>query len=86
MPSVLIADVEFSTFVMVMHQIGIQEAMITDFYVRVRSRPIIEYCSDVRFAPHALKYVQIEEDDTRKKKKRMTSLSGYFRNSGRGRL
>jgi hypothetical protein len=37
--------------------------MITDFYVRLRSRPIIEYCSDVRFAPHALKYVQIEEDD-----------------------
>jgi hypothetical protein len=28
----------------------------------VRSRPIIEDCSGVRFAPHALKYVGIEED------------------------
>uniref|UniRef100_A0ACD5ZD77 Uncharacterized protein n=1 Tax=Avena sativa TaxID=4498 RepID=A0ACD5ZD77_AVESA len=60
--SVLIEDVESCTFVMAAHQIRIHEARATDFYLRVRSRPIIEDCSGVRFAPHALRYVGIEED------------------------
>jgi hypothetical protein len=60
--SVLIEDVERCTFVMAAHQIRIHKARATDFYLRVRSRPIIEDCSGVRFAPHALKYVGIEED------------------------
>ncbi|CAM0945662.1 unnamed protein product [Alopecurus aequalis] len=60
--SVLIEDVERCTFVMAAHQIRIHEARATDFYLRVRSRPIIEDCSGVRFAPHALKYVGIEQD------------------------
>ncbi|KAL6634561.1 hypothetical protein ACP70R_027232 [Stipagrostis hirtigluma subsp. patula] len=60
--SVLIEDVEGCTFVMAAHQIRIHEARATDFYLRVRSRPIIEDCSGVRFAPHALKYDGIEED------------------------
>ncbi|XP_062225994.1 tubulin-folding cofactor C-like [Phragmites australis] len=60
--SVLIEDVEGCTFVMAAHQIRIHEARATDFYLRVRSRPIIEDCSGVRFAPHALKYEGIEED------------------------
>jgi hypothetical protein len=60
--SVLIEDVQRCTFVMAAHQIRIHEARATDFYLRVRSRPIIEDCSGVRFAPHALKYVGIEED------------------------
>ncbi|KAL6899227.1 hypothetical protein ACP4OV_005885 [Aristida adscensionis] len=60
--SVLIEDVEGCTFVMAAHQIRIHEATATDFYLRVRSRPIIEDCSGVRFAPHALKYDGIEED------------------------
>ncbi|TVU01087.1 hypothetical protein EJB05_53477, partial [Eragrostis curvula] len=44
------------------HQIRIHEARATNFYLRVRSRLIIEDCSGVRFAPHALKYEGIEED------------------------
>jgi tubulin-specific chaperone C len=60
--SVLIEDVEGCTFVMAAHQIRIHEARATDFYLRVRSRPIIEDCSGVRFAPHALKYEGIQED------------------------
>ncbi|WVZ75035.1 hypothetical protein U9M48_023131 [Paspalum notatum var. saurae] len=60
--SVLIEDVEGCTFVMAAHQIRIHEARATDFYLRVRSRPIIEDCSGVRFAPHALSYEGIEED------------------------
>ncbi|GJM85261.1 hypothetical protein PR202_ga01696 [Eleusine coracana subsp. coracana] len=60
--SVLIEDVEGCTFVMAAHQIRIHEARATDFYLRVRSRPIIEDCSGLRFAPHALKYEGIEED------------------------
>ncbi|XP_044982962.1 tubulin-folding cofactor C [Hordeum vulgare subsp. vulgare] len=60
--SVLIEDVERCTFVMAAHQIRIHEARETDFYLRVRSRPIIEDCSGVRFAPHTLKYVGIEDD------------------------
>uniref|UniRef100_J3LDU6 C-CAP/cofactor C-like domain-containing protein n=1 Tax=Oryza brachyantha TaxID=4533 RepID=J3LDU6_ORYBR len=60
--SVLIEDVERCTFVMAAHQIRIHEARATDFYLRVRSRPIIEDCSGVRFAPHALNYKGIEED------------------------
>ncbi|KQJ99892.1 tubulin-folding cofactor C [Brachypodium distachyon] len=60
--SVLIEDVERCTFVMAAHQIRIHEARATDFYLRVRSRPIIEDCCGVRFAPHALKYEGIEKD------------------------
>ncbi|RLM80401.1 tubulin-folding cofactor C [Panicum miliaceum] len=60
--SVLIEDVEGCTFVMAAHQIRIHEARATDFYLRVRSRPIIEDCNGVRFAPHALKYDGIDVD------------------------
>jgi hypothetical protein len=60
--SVLIEDVEGCIFVMAAHQIRIHEARVTDFYLRVRSRPIIEDCSGVRFAPYVLNYEGIEED------------------------
>ncbi|KAG8071055.1 hypothetical protein GUJ93_ZPchr0006g45064 [Zizania palustris] len=60
--SVLIENVEHCTFVMAAHQIRIHEVRATDFYLRARSRPIIEDCSGVRFAPHALKYKGIEDD------------------------
>ncbi|KAG2651567.1 tubulin-folding cofactor C-like [Panicum virgatum] len=60
--SVLIEDVEGCTFAIAAHQIRIHEARATDFYLRVRSRPIIEDCSGVSFAPHALKYDGIDED------------------------
>ncbi|KAL5208609.1 hypothetical protein ABZP36_033044 [Zizania latifolia] len=60
--SVLIENVQRCTFVMAAHQIRIHQATATDFYLRARSRPIIEDCSGVRFAPHALKYRGIEDD------------------------
>ncbi|CAN6278850.1 unnamed protein product [Urochloa humidicola] len=60
--SVLIEDVQGCTFVMAAHQIRIHEARATDFYLRVRSRPIIEDCSGVRFAPHCLNYDGIDKD------------------------
>ncbi|KAL8109119.1 tubulin-folding cofactor C [Apium graveolens] len=60
--SVLIEEVEGCVFVMASHQIRIHHARGTDFYLRVRSRPIIEYCSGVRFAPYCLGYIEIDSD------------------------
>ncbi|KAL1833597.1 hypothetical protein ACET3Z_003248 [Daucus carota] len=60
--SVLIEEVEGCVFVMASHQIRIHHARGTDFYLRVRSRPIIEDCSGVRFAPYCLGYNEIERD------------------------
>ncbi|KAF3791192.1 Tubulin-folding cofactor C [Nymphaea thermarum] len=62
MGSVLIEDVEDCLFVVAAHQIRIHEAKRTDFCVRVRSKPIIEFCSGVRFAPYAFSYNGIEND------------------------
>lgn len=44
------------------HQIRIHRAKKSDFYLRVRSRPIIEDSNGVRFAPYCLGYGGIEED------------------------
>lgn len=44
------------------HQIRIHQAKETDFYLRVRSRPIIEDCSGVRFGPYRLTYEGIDEE------------------------
>lgn len=60
--SVLIEDVEECVFVLASHQIRIHNAKSCDFYLRVRSRPIIEDSSEVRFAPYCLKYAGIEKD------------------------
>ncbi|CAN6484003.1 unnamed protein product [Victoria cruziana] len=60
MGSILIEDVEGCLFVVAAHQIRIHEAKRTDFYVRVRSKPIIEFCNEVRFAPYAFSYDGIE--------------------------
>lgn len=60
--SVLIEEVEGCVFVMASHQIRIHHAKGTDFYLRVRSRPIIEDCSGVRFAPYCLSYNDIDRD------------------------
>ncbi|KAF7810488.1 tubulin-folding cofactor C [Senna tora] len=62
MGSVLIEEVEECIFVMASHQIRIHSANRSDFYLRVRSRPIIEDTSSVRFAPYCLTYEGIEED------------------------
>ncbi|KAI4317275.1 hypothetical protein L6164_025158 [Bauhinia variegata] len=60
--SILIEEVEGCIFVMASHQIRIHTAKKSDFYLRVRSRPIIEDSSGVRFAPYHLTYEGIEED------------------------
>jgi len=60
--SILIDEVEGCVFVIASHQIRIHHAMRSDFYLRVRSRPIVEDCNGVRFAPYCLSYRGIEED------------------------
>lgn len=60
--SVLIDEVEGCVFAMASHQIRIHRARRSDFYLKVRSRPIVEDCSGVRFAPYCLSYRGIEED------------------------
>ncbi|CAA7401676.1 unnamed protein product [Spirodela intermedia] len=58
--SVLIEEVEGCVFMLASHQIRIHQARATDFYLRVRSRPIIEDSSSVRFAPYMLTYEGLE--------------------------
>ncbi|KAL1190343.1 Tubulin-folding cofactor C [Cardamine amara subsp. amara] len=60
--SILIDDVEDCVLVLASHQIRIHCARKSDFYLRVRSRPIIEDSNGVRFAPYCLDYEGIEED------------------------
>lgn len=60
--SVLMEEVEDCVFVLASHQIRIHHAKRCDFYLRVRSRPIIEDSNGVRFAPYCLRYDGIDED------------------------
>ncbi|KAK4430567.1 Tubulin-folding cofactor C [Sesamum alatum] len=62
--SVLIEGAEGCVFVLASHQIRIHNAKNCDFYLRVRSRPIIEDSCGVRFAPYCLSYRGIEKDLT----------------------
>ncbi|KAG0554035.1 hypothetical protein KC19_12G058400 [Ceratodon purpureus] len=59
--SVLIDDVEGSTLMLASQQIRIHSTKNTYFYVRVRSPPIVEYISSVRFALFALHYPRLED-------------------------
>ncbi|PKU66737.1 tubulin-folding cofactor C [Dendrobium catenatum] len=60
--SILIEDVNNCLFMLASHQIRIHQARECDFYLRVRSRPIIEDCSGLRFAPYRLLYEGIDKD------------------------
>ncbi|KAL0911969.1 hypothetical protein M5K25_017909 [Dendrobium thyrsiflorum] len=60
--SILIEDVNNCLFMLASHQIRIHQAKECDFYLRVRSRPIIEDCSGLRFAPYRLLYEGIDKD------------------------
>ncbi|CAK9204024.1 unnamed protein product [Sphagnum troendelagicum] len=60
--SVLIEEVQGSLFMLASHQIRIHSTTATDFYLRVRSRPIVEYTKGIRFAPYAFHYSGIEKD------------------------
>lgn len=59
---IFIEEVEGCVFVLASHQIRIHHAKGSDFYLRVRSRPIIEESNGVRFAPYCLSYQGIQED------------------------
>ncbi|XP_009593306.1 tubulin-folding cofactor C [Nicotiana tomentosiformis] len=60
--SVLIEEAKDCVFMMASHQIRIHQAKRCDFYLRVRSRPIVEDSNGVRFAPYCLKYDGIEKN------------------------
>ncbi|XP_072979691.1 tubulin-folding cofactor C [Typha angustifolia] len=60
--SILIEEVNDCLFMLASHQIRIHQARTTDFYIRVRSRPIIEDSSGVRFAPYRLVYEEIDAE------------------------
>ncbi|KAK4485623.1 hypothetical protein RD792_008266 [Penstemon davidsonii] len=62
MGSVLIEGAEGCVFILGSHQIRIHNAKDCDFYLRVRSRPIIEDSCGVRFAPYCLSYEGLERD------------------------
>ncbi|KAI9173554.1 hypothetical protein LWI28_003028 [Acer negundo] len=55
-------EVEDCVFVLASHQIQIHFTKRSDFYLRVRSRPIIEDSDGERFTNYCLKYEGIEED------------------------
>ncbi|KAM1818630.1 hypothetical protein ACFX11_000406 [Malus domestica] len=60
--SVSVDGVERCVFVMASHQIRIHNAKTSDFYLRVKSRPIIKDSCGVRFAPYYLTYKGIEKE------------------------
>ncbi|WVY94900.1 hypothetical protein V8G54_033988 [Vigna mungo] len=60
--SVLIEEAEGCFFVTASHHIRIHSAKKSDFYLRVRSKPIIKASNGMRFAPYCLSYPGIEED------------------------
>ncbi|GER27338.1 tubulin folding cofactor C [Striga asiatica] len=62
MGSVLIEGAEGCVFVLASHQIRIHNSKSCDFYLRVRSRPIIEDSCGVRVAPYCLSYEGLEKD------------------------
>lgn len=57
-----IEGVENSCLVIAAHQIRIHSSKSTDFYLRVRSQPIVEKTTAVRFAPYSFRYDEIEKD------------------------
>eukprot|EP00898_Chlorokybus_atmophyticus_P008004 jgi/Chlat1/8204/Chrsp76S07641 len=60
--AVLIEDVTDSVLVLASHQIRIHNTSWSDFYLRVRSRPIVEHTCAVRFAPYVYQYEGVESD------------------------
>jgi len=45
-----------TTFHMAAHQLRLHHSKSCDFYLHTRSHPIIEDCTELRFAPYALEY------------------------------
>eukprot|EP01138_Halocafeteria_seosinensis_P007977 gb/GECG01008150.1/.p1 GENE.gb/GECG01008150.1/~~gb/GECG01008150.1/.p1 ORF type:complete len:360 (+),score=54.71 gb/GECG01008150.1/:1-1080(+) len=59
--SVLLHNCCDSTFCFISRQARLHTSKRCDFYVCTASRPIIEHCSEVRFAPYILSYPDLEE-------------------------
>ena len=59
--SAFINDCKNSKLVIACHQLRIHETQQTQFYINVVSRAIIENCKNVKFAPYAWSYKNIEE-------------------------
>jgi len=58
----LIEAAEDCKFYLVAHQMRLHDSYRTDFYLHMRSNPIIEDCSGLRFAPYAEHYDGLQEE------------------------
>ena len=56
------AGADDSVLMIAAQQVRIHAAHASDFYLRVRSHPIIEHSDGVRFAPYACAYAGAERD------------------------
>lgn len=54
--SVLLHRCEASLFMLVARQFRLHTSTKCDFYISPQSRPIIEHCKELRFAPYGVKY------------------------------
>ncbi|CAI5954917.1 unnamed protein product [Closterium sp. NIES-64] len=57
-----VEDASGSTVAVASHQLRIHQTERADFYVRTRSRPLIEHSKGVRFAPYSREYDGLEAD------------------------
>jgi hypothetical protein len=59
--SVILHDCADSKFFFAARQVRLHTSRECDFYLRTLSRPIIEHCDRVRFAPYTLSYAGLED-------------------------
>ncbi|CAI7784516.1 unnamed protein product [Closterium sp. NIES-53] len=57
-----VEDASGSTVAVASHQLRIHQTERADFYVRTRSRPLIEHSKGVKFAPYSREYHGLEAD------------------------
>jgi len=57
-----IEGAEDSSFYLVTHQLRLHDSFRCDFYTHIRSNPIIEDCTGLRFAPYAEEYDGLQTD------------------------
>ncbi|ELR25068.1 tubulin folding cofactor C, putative [Acanthamoeba castellanii str. Neff] len=59
--SALLYDCQGCSFSIASQQLRVHNTTDSDFYLLARSKPIIENCDRVRFAPYNFSYAQLEE-------------------------